>query len=200
MIEAYEPFRVRCFSMYDIKKKNLIQPVLNRLLWSHYADEFRGICVLYKFLRFQDGVSFNITDNSLTEWHPVNYTVKTTFVDSTKATREYLFATKQKDWEYENEVRLVHYDPTITKEQTHIQISLEKLEGEIKAIILGSRCSVKDEQTIREIFKGKNFFFRIQGIDQVIENDDIYTLKIYNEEKWYSLNPWLKPDVFFKKT
>lgn len=187
MIEAYNPIRVRCFSNYTIKENQIIQPILNRLLWSHYADEFRGICVLYEFLRPQNGISNLAGTNSVTEWYHADYLEMVVFGDIKNATPQLLFATKHKDWKYENEVRLIHYDPTITKEQQHIQIPLENLGGKIKAIIFGSHCSQKDEQTIRELFKNQDIFFKVLGTELLDKNDNVYDLRIDNEEKWKEL-------------
>ena len=182
MIEAYNPIRVRCFSGYNFNKaKQIVDPILNRLQWAHYADEFRGICILYEF-------SNSSEINSSIRWYRVDYEECICFGNKTKESIQLLFATKNKDWEYENEVRLIHYDPTITKEQ-HIQIPLEKLGVKIKAIIFGSRCTEKDEQTIRKLFKDQDIFFRISGVENLGEDDNVYDLKMDNEEKWRMLIP-----------
>lgn len=181
MIEAYNAIRVRCFSGYNIKANQIVCPILNRLQWAHYADEFRGICILYEF-------SHSLEIDSSIRWYRVDYKKCECFGDKTKESIQLLLATKNKDWKYENEVRLIYYDPTITKEQ-HIQIPLEKLGGKIKAIIFGSRCSEKDEQTIRELFKSQDIFFKILGTDYLEKNDNVYDLRIDNEEKWKDLLP-----------
>ena len=81
---------------------------------------------------------------------------------------------------------MIHFH--ISKEQ-HIQIPLENLGGKIKAIIFGSHCSEKDNQTIRKLFKNQDIFFKILGTDSFDKNDNVYDLRIDNEEKWKTLIP-----------
>ncbi len=188
-IKAYEPIRIRCFA----RDTNILPAFKNRLMWSHYADGHKGICVIYKF----DLSPYRVLQTypkikTITKWIEEKYENEIVFSDKEKESKQLLLATKHLEWKYENEIRLFHYDPTITKELQHIQIPLEKLEGKIKAIIFGSRCSVKDEQTIRELFKGQDFFFKILKIEQIEDSDNIYQMKINDEEKWNSFNPWLE--------
>ncbi len=194
-IKAYETIRIRCFA----SDKNNFTGLKNRLMWSHYADEHKGICILYKF-DFRYAVQTYVEQKSITIWIKEIYEDNVVFKDKKKETKQLLLATKHKEWEYENEIRLFHYDPAINKEQNHIQIPLEKLGGEIMAIVFGSRCSIKDEQTIRKLFKGNDFFFKLLKIEQLEDSDNVYEMKIDDEEKWYSLNPWLERDKCLRKT
>ena len=84
---------------YDFKLCSLSQINNNKLMWSHYTQEHTGICVGYKFLYLpyyvgKDEVKYKNTnldekeifDNIIEYW-----------------------TVKSEDWEYEKEVRLLHY-------------------------------------------------------------------------------------------
>lgn len=189
-MKAYEPMRIRCFASDKKENNQTVFAIKDRLMWSHYADEHKGICIKYQF-KFNPYSIQKIYANlkSITNWLKINYIEEITFGDIAKASKQLLLATKQSDWGYENEFRLFHYDPLIKEEQSHVQIRLEDLGGQIKAIILGSRCSIKDEQTIRALFKDQDIFFKIRGIEHLGINDNVYDLKIDNEKKWNKLFP-----------
>ena len=59
------------------------------------------------------------------------------------------FATKTRDWKYENEVRLIVYNPN--KEEPFYSIELDN-ESEIEAIYFGYRCPKHVMETIKNVF------------------------------------------------
>lgn len=72
----------------------------NTLLWSHYANCHQGICL--EFDHFTLKKTFDIHKVKYTEkFEPINY-----FDDPGKALK-YLFTTKAKDWDYEQEYRAI---------------------------------------------------------------------------------------------
>ena len=146
MVDAYKHFKVRCFVKH--KERSRKQPFENQLMWSHYADSHRGICIRYKF-----DAEITIEDEKekiFSIWYNVDYKLEIK-PDNPKSLK-FLLATKEKCWEYENEVRLVHFDPSCPDKYKSISIK----ESKIEAIFFGCRCTDEDEQTIRKIFHEKS--------------------------------------------
>ena len=71
----------------------------NKLMWSHYTQEYRGICVGYKFLYLP-----NYVGKSKVKYQNTNLSEKDIF----NCILDY-WTVKSEDWEYEQEVRLLHY-------------------------------------------------------------------------------------------
>ena len=145
LIDAYKHIKVRCFVKHKERSKK--QPFENQLMWSHYADSHRGICIRYKFdteitMEDEKAKIFSICYN-------VDYKLEIK-PDNPKSLK-FLLATKEKCWKYENETRLVHFDPSSTDKYKPISIK----ESKIEAIFFGCRCTDEDEQTIRKIFPEK---------------------------------------------
>jgi len=95
-------FGVSCFSQdWDVP-----------LLWSHYADSHRGICVEYQVHPMK--MSYNPEDLHFGQ-HYVRYTTElptlclSEILFSPHQVLSSLLATKHADWSYEKEWRLVHY-------------------------------------------------------------------------------------------
>lgn len=106
-----------------IQKSNGNDPLLNNLMWSHYANGLRGYCLKYD--------EEKLFQTSGTESNPILTKITVGYVDAVKSMNsinyfsenfhEYfpgiflparikmynLFSTKSKDWEYENECRFL---------------------------------------------------------------------------------------------
>ena len=83
------------------------------------------------------------------------------------------FATKKKDWKYENEVRLIVYNPN--KKDPFYGVKLDDI-SEIESIFFGYRCSDATINTIKNVFlkratKSPKFY------KMILDNNDIYNLK-----------------------
>jgi hypothetical protein len=103
----------------------------NILMWSHYADEHRGICI-----------EFERTDtNELGNWDhciPVVYqhelpSFQTLEIEDSKAVTQVL-STKGEYWQYEREWRILTYESN----------KLFPLPGNITAVTFGLRMAQKD--------------------------------------------------------
>jgi len=93
------------------------ESLLNSVMWSHYADEHKGVCLLYDFpIEFIDVqntiigiIEMNYNNNRLTEWFIENASTlpdlnaEDTAIEISKV----LFSTKGKDWKYEGEIRIM---------------------------------------------------------------------------------------------
>ncbi|WP_428739977.1 DUF2971 domain-containing protein [Sulfurimonas sp.] len=86
-------------SKNDFKLCSLSQINDNKLMWSHYTQEHTGICVGYKFLYLP-----NYVGKDEVKYKNTNLDEKEIFDNII----EY-WTVKSEDWEYEKEVRLLHY-------------------------------------------------------------------------------------------
>ena len=117
------------FDEVDINEaiKEDTEDALNSLLmWSHYADEHRGYCIKYKlskhFIKQDENDSF---EHMFLK--PIIYRKDEDKVDISEMTTintDLAFATKHESWGYENEVRLIVYNPN--KEDAFYGIPLDK--------------------------------------------------------------------------
>lgn len=121
---------------------------LSILMWSHYADNNKGICLEYNFsdLEFPSYLAYDI--------HPVKYTdsiIDLTLYENTKHIRKALLASlnKSKDWEYEKEWRIaVDYS-----DNKDLGFPYEVTKP--VSIIMGSRISDSDKKLVLDIAKDK---------------------------------------------
>jgi hypothetical protein len=118
-----ERFRVSCFS----KIKDEI------LMWSHYADKHKGICI---------GLKIPLVSNDFFTL-PVNYTIEINPLDfnadRTKSIK-YWMTTKYKKWIYEEEYRIIN-------DQSTEIINIDT--GWVQEIIFG--CSIDNELMLETI-------------------------------------------------
>ena len=164
LAKLFKKFFIICFST---------QPD-NILMWSHYADCHKGLCIKYKTKRDKQvinqkyihlqikGVSYKEQlDNKYTPGKYAKNTNSPEAEDNAKvnATIEIL-STKSKDWTYEGEWRLIRH-PSIPElnsdscfEGKLIDFPDDMLE--IEEIYFGCRCTDENIATIKQIFKDKN--------------------------------------------
>ena len=163
-----ESYTISCFS----------REILNPLMWSHYADKHKGMCLVYEFeLQLCEGNLLGLKDLMSEESKlffedvtyqdevPILYPIAD--VDSTFKNRKIL-TTKSKAWEYEKEVRI------LSKLKTgNVEIHPESL----RAIFFGMRFDNSLIQrymlTFRKKFPWLEFF-------QISKNIGSYKLEIKN--------------------
>lgn len=149
----------------DFKLFSLSQTNNNKLMWSHYAKEHTGICIGYKFLYLpkyvgKDEVKYrntNLVENEIFN-NIIDY-----------------WTVKSEDWEYEKEVRLLHYG---NKEKIHytydVNEAFEKniIALQIESIIFGLKFQNETilKPIILEIEKKQN------------KTINIYKTKIYDQK------------------
>jgi len=161
LLNACKKIKIRCFVENDGEPTN-------PLMWSHYADGHKGICIKYQFPN--DVVSHDDDKRIVTKFQKVKYKENMTFyLEEDKISKEEALCTKTKDWEYENEIRLIHYDCSC--ESLHKTIPL--LNNCIKAIYFGFLCPESDKKLIRRLLRGKKVaFFQMNYL-----KDDIFKLQ-----------------------
>lgn len=142
LAEAVGYFRIACFcNRFDKKGKDSTE---NLLMWAHYANSHKGICVKYRLPRerqFIDG-----SNRQLCVLKPLIYMDKKTKVDD--ITLEDAFFLKSTQWAYEDEYRLLYFSEK-TSQDYH------PLQGiEIEGVFLGAKIRPSDRSFILKELKG----------------------------------------------
>lgn len=155
--EALQNLRVRCFTrtanlprnensaedalrLRKYKKQDVLK--VNPLMWAHYAEDHKGICIKYHFKSEQIPL-LNDKETELFRIGNVDYKARFSVNELEIKVWDALFA-KSKVWKYEHETRLVYYS---TDEVPRVKTF--KIPGAITEIYLGLRCSEEDERIIK---------------------------------------------------
>ena len=165
--KSFDYFRIRSFC-----NGNTTRALKNILMWSHYADNHRGYCIKYKLSKY-----FIKQDENDSFEHmflkPIIYRKdKVDISEMTTINTDLAFATKHRSWKYENEVRLIVYNPN--KEDAFYGIPLDK-DSCIEAIYFGCRCEQKTINTIKNLFSKSDTppkFYQMK-----LDRTDVYHLK-----------------------
>lgn len=163
----------------DKKNENDKKEYLNELMWAHYADSHRGICIKYKF---PSDITTSAGENSnyVSYFKDVEYSSDLEKFSKQKSINmKDAFFAKGTSWKYENELRLLYYNPT----DNNSFVSLPILNC-IEAVYFGVKCPDQDKQAIREILKNRKCVsYKEQRIDGVMK-------KIKNEKdiEFYQMN------------
>lgn len=107
----------------------------NLLMWAHYADAHRGVCL--KFDVEEDAKFFS--PSKLVRYH-VDYPVYDYLAERNEFVNQ-MFFTKSNEWEYEEEVRVLKS----TKGNYQFKSSA------LKEVILGCRISDEDKSTLIKV-------------------------------------------------
>jgi len=147
----------------------------NILMWSHYGDEHKGFCVKYK-------LSQNFICQKENDKYEHMYLKNITYsnakigLDMLTINTDLAYATKNNQWQYEHEVRLIVYNPN--RKEKFYGIELDK-QSCIEAVYFGYRCTESAINTIKNIFKNNNVstpkFYKME-----LNKHDIYNMN-YNE-------------------
>ena len=165
--KSFDYFRIRSFCNGDTEKA-----LEELLMWSHYADNHRGYCIKYKlskhFIKQDENDSF---EHMFLK--PIIYRKdKVDISEMTTINTDLAFATKHRSWKYENEVRLIVYNPN--KEDAFYGIPLD-IDSCIEAIYFGCKCEPKTINTIKNLFSESDTppkFYQMKS-----DSKDVYHLK-----------------------
>lgn len=180
--QAIRPLKIRCFARRDklpraehpfalIDPEHVVKPQniedISSLMWAHYTNSHQGFCVKYSFP--SDFVMNNDHQQmTFTRIGNMNYKSNLDFTQADHLTVMDALFLKDKVWEYETEVRIIHYDPNVTENFKLMQLP----EGCIREIYLGMKCSKENEKLMREAIGGRNIpLFRM-----ATKNENIYQL------------------------
>lgn len=156
MNDAFEgsAFGIHASTQINRKTNNKIQNNLylkafsfdgeNNLMWSHYADEHRGICIEYDFQYAPKDVIEHL--------YPVQYSDKRfTFQNPTGInSHPFLLLRKSKDWAYEKEFRLIYKESDFPAKDHNIKLNC------VTKIIFGLRTQQSDMDLVKCLLCGKN--------------------------------------------
>lgn len=163
--QAYSQcLKITCFSsnmkLPQIKDGEIItepkhpddQPeYLNELMWAHYADSHKGICIKY---HFPNSISITGAEdpNRFSYFQDVRYSNEDISKYSAQDTIDLYsaFFLKGKQWEYENELRFLYFDTNGKEGYDTI-----KIKNCIEAIYFGLKCSKEDKFTIMNILRDR---------------------------------------------
>lgn len=135
------------------KSKKKPKEFANPLMWAHYADNHKGVCIKYCFNK-----SFSVTGGMhstiVTGFRDINYSNKAlkNCGKSPILTMEDAFFLKGKAWEYENEIRFFCFD--LNGKGIYDQYG--DTSDCIEAVYFGLRCPEEDKKAIIQIFSCKN--------------------------------------------
>lgn len=123
---------------------------LNELMWAHYADSHKGICIKYNF-PLDITASDHDKKGYVSFMRDVEYTSDLEkYSNQDKISTRDAFFTKSLSWKYENELRLLYYNHSDC--ETFISLPIPNC---VEAVYFGVKCPEKEKQTIRNILKGR---------------------------------------------
>lgn len=138
---------------------------INTLMWSHYADSHRGICLIYKRETCEEDKQTNCKSNKIQE---VKYENDIPLrLDTTKEMFKTGFCTKHKSWKYENEFRLILHKENLGKGSL---FTTKELGLKLVGVIFGLKSSDDDEKIEIKIRK-------------ILDKQEIEYYKIENKVK-----------------
>ncbi|MGL5681665.1 MAG: DUF2971 domain-containing protein [Marinifilaceae bacterium] len=155
--------RIRCFVANDSLTQDEIL-ARNILMWSHYADDHKGICIEYKV-----DIHKLIENNKSMSFQKVSYKLEQNDLTSKTVLYNQFFTQKAPEWEYESEYRLLDFD--MDHDGCFKTICSEAFQ--VNRIFLGLRCSDDNGTIIQKISPNNVKFFRMKK-----NINDIYNLQI----------------------
>lgn len=172
--ESYKYYRIRSF-VEDTPDINAIE---NLVMWSHYADEHKGLCLCYDFADgFTEREGESITFKKII-YADIN---QKTSIDIPSIKSDLGLYTKHSLWSYENEVRLISYRPGNDDGIGHISLdhevsnALQESSSRIKSIYFGIRCPDSTVRTVTTLLRSRGIsFYRMRS-----SISDIY--KLYHD-------------------
>jgi len=160
LIKSFKKIRIRSFvhdrffsrSSFEFQDRKT-KPLTDILMWSHYADSHKGICVLYDFKSSIPQLDKNVCNIFFDEKYSEGE-----IVDISKNTDiefELGFLKKNKCWEYEGEVRLLHFDPKCDADFIHLPLG----DAKVSAIYFGLYCPPEHVDMVKKIFENTDVKF-----------------------------------------
>lgn len=165
--QAYSDcLKIACFSSntklpyYNFEKQELIQEekqkgsmpeYCNELMWAHYADSHKGVCIEYHFPNSLTQLAEN-KDGVMCYFKDVSYSSEDLHRYSSQASISLYdaFFLKGEQWMYENELRLLFFD--LKGKPGFHSIPAKNC---IAAVYFGLKCPQEYRDRIREILKDK---------------------------------------------
>jgi Protein of unknown function (DUF2971) len=141
-----------CISCFSERNDNI-------LMWSHYANKHKGICLKFDWKIHSEYFS----------GYKVIYKKKLpeiTYNGRGELEAASIFLTKLNHWKYEKEIR------AITKIEKGIQKAAFNPKA-LKGIIFGEQIAISDKQTIMNIIKGNTEYHNVEFSNAFIEKKSL---------------------------
>ena len=145
---------------FEPKHVNDKEEYLNELMWAHYAKNHTGICIKYHF--HNDFTKFaDKTKSQIAYFRDIEYTTDMDVYRKNGAINlKDAFFAKSKAWEYENELRLLAYDPNGFGDYASIDA-----KDSVAAVYFGLKCPKEKRDEIVNILKGRKWVNEIRRWD-----------------------------------
>lgn len=135
------------------------------LMWTHYADQHKGICVGLSVDKIDTFINARVLDGRRTFFyrHPIEYVeerpIWNFLKDDTLEMLEKSFVTKSSAWSYEQEERVFitvdpKMEPFLPLSENDRKVCL--LKGTIREVWLGLNAPKETEKEVKQILKGLN--------------------------------------------
>ena len=153
---------------------------LNELMWAHYADSHKGVCIKYRFPNTMTKHP-KCGENVLAYFRDVRYSddVYDTGKDG-NITMQDAFFLKSKAWEYENELRYLYFDHEGKTDYAQVDIP-----NCVTAVYFGLKCPEEERRFIMKLLEGKKWVNRYQKLvdskrKEFVEENEIefYQIKL----------------------
>lgn len=153
--KAINHIRVRCFVSppepnNEIERRMMPIERIHPLMWGHYADRHHGFCIVYRIKK--SFFTEKMTAPSFRLIHKEQYDSRVPDLAGDLNITEALF-TKDKIWEYENEVRIIDFDMS-TDENVKL-VEYDESNVTIQEIYFGVNCSDEVKQKIIKSLRSK---------------------------------------------
>lgn len=145
------------------KHENDEPEYLNELMWAHYADSHKGVCIKYHFPNTMTRAP-KCGKQVLTYFRDVRYSddVYDTGKEDGISMNDAFFL-KSKAWEYENELRFLFFDHEGKADYAQV-----KIPGCVAAVYFGLKCPEEERQFIMKLLEGKKWEKRyVRFIDEI---------------------------------
>lgn len=131
----------------------------NELLWSHYAEYHKGICIEYVF----DSSLFNSITNSsslVSFLKDVDYrdNIKSIIKGKNRINLIDGFFAKSKAWRYENELRFFYFNLNGSGDYESV-----KIPKCVKSITFGAQCPEKDKILVMKLMRCRKYSIKEDG-------------------------------------
>lgn len=167
--KSFDGYKIASFCQDSDKKA-----IENTLMWAHYADCHKGFCVQYQLhssdFRRDDQLKLFASRLFKVDYLPQEKCVLDLSDSRTTLSSKKAYFTKSGDWGYENEVRMVSYNPFDDTQYPAFKLGSK---SNISAIYFGVKCPESTKSDVREALAGRS----VKYYQMEINPHNIYSLK-----------------------
>lgn len=171
--KSFDYYRFCSFCIDDNARNTILR---NILMWSHYADEHKGICIQYKLKNNAINTKMGFDAHHQVLLQRINYSKKkkNISINDSHINLSLAFINKAYCWKYEKEARLICYDDNT--EEDHLAIEYNQ-DISIEAIYFGIKCTDENKTIIKKLLSDQD----IKYYDMTFNYNNIYNIQINKE-------------------